>query len=100
MPSKRQPIPFTGQSHKGKNIFTNSEECINYYPEIMPDGKVVLRGSPGLVQFANTGIIGGLRGMIVSADTLYVVVGSTLCSISKLGITTIIGNVSISTPMV
>ncbi len=100
MPSKRQPIPFTGHSHKGKNIFINSEECINYYPEVMPDGKLVLRGSPGLTEFADTGLEAGIRGWIVSAGLLYVVAGSTLFSVTKLGVVTTIGDVSITTPMV
>ena len=49
MPSKRMPIPFTGQESKGKNVFLNSEECINYYPEPLK-GSIILRGCPGKIE--------------------------------------------------
>ena len=72
MPSQRMEIPFTGESHKGKNIFLNSEDCINYYPEIL-NGKVILRGSAGLLEVADLETNQPVRASIVFNDKVYFV---------------------------
>ena len=96
MPSNKMPIPFTGYSEKGKNIFTNSEECINYYPEFK-EGKIVLRGSPGLKEFADLGSGSPIRGMIVADNYLYAVSDTTLYKVNSSGIvTTVSGTITLS----
>jgi len=78
MPSKRIPIPFTGQHTRGKNVFLNGEESINYYPEVL-NNKIVLRGVPGKTEFAdlvtNQAVRAGIKSngfsWWVSRDTLF-----------------------------
>lgn len=80
--SKRMPIPFTGEFKRGKNIFKNAADTVNYYPERQGDGRMVLRGSPGLSEWLDLGIDIGIRGMIVADGFLYAVVGNRVYRIN------------------
>ncbi len=99
MPSKRIPIPFTGQHSKGKNVFMNSEECINYYPEAMKS-LIVLRGCPGKLECVDVGTNQSIDAQIVSQGYVFVVSGGRLHRYDKnYNTITIDGIMDVSAPI-
>jgi hypothetical protein len=101
MPSRRIEIPFCGEHSRGESIFLNPEECINYYPERDKGGRITLRGSPGLADFADTGSGSPTRGGVVCGDYLFVVQGMNLYRIDQHGtVTAVSGDMALTEDVV
>ena len=95
---------FVGPSYETASIYQDSQECINFYPEIdilkQPGsrGVVALYPTPGLVEKLQL-ISGEVRGMraLSGGQYLIIVVGSTVYSVTTAMVATVIGSVSSST---
>lgn len=78
---------IVGPGYLGRSPVVNSSRCVNLYPEVNgQDAKasVSLVGTPGTLQFANTGSA-SVRGMHSFNSLLYVVIGGKLYSVSDSG---------------
>ena len=70
------------------------EMPMNLYPSEDKEAGVFLRGTPGLVQWVDTGDAGPIRGMCAKDSILYVVSGQGLYQITLEGTCTQIGTLS------
>lgn len=87
-------FPFVGGSYEGRSKDINSQRCVNLYVEVDQQGgkvPIALFGTPGLVEFCDTGIDFALRGMHVFDGVLYAVCGSSLYGIDTTGTATYLG---------
>jgi hypothetical protein len=86
-------IPFAVQSYRSSSLPVSAQRCVNMYAEKQPpDAKtdVAVFGSPGVVDFATCGA-GPIRGFHKMGGVFYVVSGTTLYSVSSLGVATALG---------
>jgi hypothetical protein len=75
-------LDFIGATFKGRSVSVDSQECVNFYPEISPNqnskSDMILIGTPGKKLFVNIGY-GTIRGMYTTIDNrLFVVTGKRL----------------------
>lgn len=78
-------IPFASQSYRHDSLPLSAQRALNLYAERQPpDAKsqVAVFGSPGIITWAAVGT-GPIRGFHSMADTLYVVSGAFLWSVSN-----------------
>jgi len=89
----RIPIPFLGASYESTSKSTNSQECVNLYPEADPaQGKnaLILVGTPGLELFSTLGA-SPIRGSRAMKGFIYAVSGNILYSVLPNGVKAEIG---------
>jgi len=99
--TKRLEIPFTGPTYQNKSLFSAAQRCVNFflrpYPDFNPANKGELKymlvGTPGLVQLADLGNDGPVRGSLAYNGFLYVVSGSTLFRVDQYWAVTTLGAV-------
>lgn len=95
-------INFATQTYTGRSRQISSQRAVNCYAEAQPkDAKtqVALLGCPGIVEFTSCGA-GPVRGAHFMDDTLYVVSGQRLYSVTETGVATDIGgNITGSGPV-
>ena len=87
-------IPWATQSYKLDSLPVSSQRCVNYYAEKEPqDAKtdIAVLGAPGIAPWVTAGT-GGIRGMNVMNNILYVVSGQNLYSVSVAGQVTLLGS--------
>lgn len=91
-------ILFATQSYRSDSLPLSAQRCVNFYMETAPpDAKTQtpLLGVPGISLFGTAGT-GPVRGLHVMADVLYAVSGSTLYSVSPLGVVTDLGDIDVN----
>lgn len=96
----RTPIPFVGGSYEGRSTNINAQRCVNFYPVLDQQGgkvPVALMGTPGLVEFCDTGnASSAVRGMFGLDSYLYAIVGTTAYRIDAGGTAEQIGTIETS----
>jgi hypothetical protein len=93
-------IPFIGQHAEGISPFVDAQKTINLYAVIDPFSektKIYLRGTPGLVEFCDTGNNSAVRQMHVFNDKLYAVIGNTVYEILEDGTSSSLGTITTET---
>lgn len=90
-------IPFVGGSYEAYSKNLNSQTCVNFYPELSPNGKSVsaLYNTPGLDQFIDLGAE-TIRGGIVVNELLYIVHKNKFYEINNAGAQTSRGTLNTS----
>jgi len=86
-------IPFATQSYKSRALPVSSQRCLNMFAEAQPPSakaQIPIFGVPGLTLLNNVGV-GPIRGMWNMNETLYVVSGNRLYSVSETGTVTLLG---------
>lgn len=92
-------IPFLGGAYEGRSKNINAQQSINIFPVLdNQGGKEVLAmyGTPGAVEFCDTGESGAVRGMHVMGDYLYAVVNAKVFEITEAGVATELGEITTS----
>lgn len=87
-------IPWATQSYKLDSLPVSSQRCMNYYAEREPgDAKtdIAVLAAPGIAPWVTVGN-GGIRGMNVMNNVLYVVSGQSLYSVDTGGNRTLLGS--------
>src|SRR3990167_7727813 len=69
------------------------QDCINLYPEVEFNNRVILRRFPGLLAFCLS-LGGPLRGLKEMNGTAYAVAGDILYSVSSGGVAAAIGTIN------
>jgi len=92
-------IPFLGGAYEGRSKSINAQQSINLFPVYDKfEGKEVIAmyGTPGLIEFVNTGgtIV---RGLHIMGDYMYAVVDDTVYEITTAGDATSLGVITTST---
>lgn len=93
-------IPFLGGAYEGRSKSINAQQSINLFPVYdQQEGKtpVAMYGTPGTVEFCDTGVGAIVRGMHVMGEYLYAVVGSAVFQIDSAGTGTNLGSITTST---
>ena len=92
----RVPLPIPLGFYQSKSAPLSSQRCINWVPTI-PQGEALnnraLMQPSGITLFSTTGF-GACRGAWTMAGVPYFVMGNTLLSVSKLGVTTVHGEIT------
>lgn len=101
---RRQPkpvvIPFNGPAYELDSIFLSSQLCRNFYLRSFPDvdkESYVLEGSPGLVEWLDTGSAVEIRGQLKYGSYTYAVAGSKLIRVSAAKVKVELGTLNTST---
>ena len=91
-------LPFASETYERGKYNLPPQTCLNMFPEKspIPGRQVMLLPVPGFDVFASVGS-GPIRGFIQSdgvlSNTLYVVSGSELYSVTQAGVATLIGSI-------
>lgn len=90
------PINLTGGSYKHKSTPLSAQRTVNFWPQKQTDEKArstyILEAFPGLAAFGTQA--GGVdRGMFEHKGLLYKVTGTSLYSVSSLGVHTLLGTI-------
>jgi hypothetical protein len=78
----------------------SGQECVNYFLRPFPDsegGGFALIGSPGLIEFCDTGSGSAIRGMLATKNWLYVVTDKSFFKVNSAGTATEIDSGTITT---
>lgn len=98
---KRKRVELVGGAYQDRSLDLSSQECLNLFPRLDPSGKYVesLLGTPGLVEWGDSGEVSACRGFLALADgtLLYAAIGSNFYSFDAAGSPTDIGNLDTST---
>jgi hypothetical protein len=81
-------------SARGRSTTLTAERLINLFAEKAPEGAEstsVTHGAPGLVTFVS--LLGACRGITSVLQTMYVVSGTSLYSVTQAGVTAVLGTV-------
>ena len=70
---------------------------LNLYPSQDSEAQVFLRGTTGMVQFADTGSAGPIRGMFAKDSLLHVASGNQLYKVTESGTASLIGSLGSTT---
>ena len=93
-------IPFLGGAYEGRSKSLNAQQSVNLFPvSDQQEAKTTLAmyGTPGTVEFTDTGTGAIVRGMHIMGDFLYAVVGADVYEITTAGVATKLGAITTST---
>lgn len=93
-------IPFVGGAYEARSPDVTSQRCVNLYPTIDKEGgknELYLQGTPGLVEWCDTGTSARVRNVKKMGNYLYAVVGDTLYRITTAAVATSLGTLNSST---
>ena len=99
----RLEIPFCGPTYETESPLISPQECINFYLRPYPElgkGKMALFGTPGLTEWIDLGVEGGVRGSIMFGDYLYVVAYDKMFRVDSSGTKTELGTLNTSNGLV
>lgn len=99
----RRPIPFVGPSYDNRSTNVNTQKCINWYPEVNPEGslsKMSLIPTPGLEEWVDLGTNAIIRGLWTDGTLLHAVSGSDYFTVTAGGTATDRGDLDTSTGLV
>jgi len=81
-------IDFCGGGYNTFSPIVNASECVNFIPIIDKAGSKVLRGSPGLKEWCDTGKYAEVRGAHKMGSYKYSVVGNAVYRVSESAVST------------
>jgi hypothetical protein len=81
-------IDFCGGAYKTFSKIVNASECVNFIPIVDKAGSKVLRGTPGLLEWCDTGKYAEVRGVHNMGSYLYAVVGNAVYRVNSAGTST------------
>lgn len=97
---QRKKVELVGGAYKDRSLKLNAQECLNLFARFDPSGKYIesLLGTPGLVEWADSGEVSPVRGLHRRKDgtLLYAAIGSNFYQFDTAGTPTDIGNLDTS----
>ena len=93
------PVPLFGLGLQGKSTTVTSQNHLNLYAEITPEGeksRIAFHNAPGLILFTSFGDT-PVRGWIPVGDFIYVVHRGTFYEVNNAGVKTIRGTIPTTT---
>ena len=101
----KTPIPFVGGFYQLDSISAASQRCLNWYPELSPQGMakygIVAKPTPGLNVFTTLTGGGTIRGIYTASNNrLFAVCGNIVSEISSNGTATVRGTINSSAGLV
>ncbi|MCD6162616.1 MAG: hypothetical protein J7K40_09420 [candidate division Zixibacteria bacterium] len=93
-------IPFLGGAYEGRSKSLNAQQSVNLFPvSDQQEAKTILAmyGTPGTVDFVDTGTAAVVRGIHVMGVYLYAVVGADVYEITVAGVATKLGVITTAT---